>query len=120
MPVELVIAPEAGLDIAEAYLWYESRRAGLGEEFLIPRVRPFVRRVRGAAISLPRFARLPVTEIAKYFHPSLSLTYRRLAPSCPPAHRHPPAILQSDTGLRRHRGPNSFLPGLEALHLRWY
>ena len=34
MPVELVIAPEAGLDIAEAYLWYESRRAGLGEEFL--------------------------------------------------------------------------------------
>ena len=34
MPVELVIAPEAELDIAEAYLWYEGRRAGLGEEFL--------------------------------------------------------------------------------------
>ena len=34
MPVELVIAPEAGLDIAEAYVWYEGRRAGLGEEFL--------------------------------------------------------------------------------------
>ncbi len=34
MPVELVIAPEAGLDIAEAYVWYESHRAGLGEEFL--------------------------------------------------------------------------------------
>ena len=34
MPVELVIAPEAELDIAEAYLWYEARRAGLGEEFL--------------------------------------------------------------------------------------
>jgi plasmid stabilization system protein ParE len=34
MPVELVMAPEAGLDIAEAYLWYEDRRAGLGEEFL--------------------------------------------------------------------------------------
>jgi plasmid stabilization system protein ParE len=34
MAVELVIAPEAELDIAEAYLWYESRRAGLGEEFL--------------------------------------------------------------------------------------
>jgi hypothetical protein len=28
MPVELVIAPEAELDIAEAYDWYESRRAG--------------------------------------------------------------------------------------------
>jgi plasmid stabilization system protein ParE len=34
MPVELVIAPEAELDIAEAYIWYEGRRAGLGEEFL--------------------------------------------------------------------------------------
>jgi hypothetical protein len=34
MAVELVIAPEAGLDIAEAYIWYEGRRFGLGEEFL--------------------------------------------------------------------------------------
>jgi plasmid stabilization system protein ParE len=34
MPVELVIAPEAELDIAEAYGWYESRRMGLGEDFL--------------------------------------------------------------------------------------
>jgi hypothetical protein len=34
MPVELAIAPEAELDIAEAYVWYEGRRAGLGEEFL--------------------------------------------------------------------------------------
>jgi plasmid stabilization system protein ParE len=34
MPVELMIAPEAELDIAEAYVWYEGRRAGLGEEFL--------------------------------------------------------------------------------------
>src|ERR1017187_2833060 len=34
MAVELAIAPEAELDIAEAYLWYEDRRAGLGEEFL--------------------------------------------------------------------------------------
>jgi plasmid stabilization system protein ParE len=34
MPAELVIAPEAELDIAEAYVWYEGRRAGLGEEFL--------------------------------------------------------------------------------------
>ena len=34
MPVELAIAPEAELDIAGAYIWYEGRRAGLGEEFL--------------------------------------------------------------------------------------
>jgi len=34
MAVELVIAPEAELDIAEAYIWYEGRRSGLGEEFL--------------------------------------------------------------------------------------
>ena len=34
MPVELVLAPEAELDLAEAYTWYEGRRAGPGEEFL--------------------------------------------------------------------------------------
>ena len=34
MAVELVIAPEAELDITEAYIWYEGRRSGLGEEFL--------------------------------------------------------------------------------------
>jgi hypothetical protein len=34
MAVELVIAPEAESDIEEAYLWYEDRRVGLGEEFL--------------------------------------------------------------------------------------
>ncbi len=30
----LGVAPEAELDVAEAYVWYESRRTGLGEEFL--------------------------------------------------------------------------------------
>jgi hypothetical protein len=34
MPVELVIAPEAELDIAEACVGNEGRRAGLAEEFL--------------------------------------------------------------------------------------
>jgi hypothetical protein len=34
MATKLVVAPEAALDVAEAYLWYESRRPGLGEEFL--------------------------------------------------------------------------------------
>lgn len=34
MAARLVLAPEAELDIAEAYGWYESRRSGLGEEFL--------------------------------------------------------------------------------------
>ncbi|MGH9928353.1 MAG: type II toxin-antitoxin system RelE/ParE family toxin [Pyrinomonadaceae bacterium] len=34
MVAELITAPEAGEDIAEAYSWYESRRIGLGEEFL--------------------------------------------------------------------------------------
>jgi hypothetical protein len=34
MAAELVIAPEAELDIADAYAWYEGRRVGLGEEFL--------------------------------------------------------------------------------------
>jgi len=31
MAAELVIAPEAEQDLAEAYAWYESRRFGLGE-----------------------------------------------------------------------------------------
>jgi hypothetical protein len=34
MTAELVFAPEAELDIAEAYAWYERRRAGLGEELM--------------------------------------------------------------------------------------
>jgi hypothetical protein len=34
MPAKLVVAQEAELDIAEAYVWYERRRIGLGEEFL--------------------------------------------------------------------------------------
>jgi plasmid stabilization system protein ParE len=34
MAAELVFAPGAEQDIAEAYVWYEDRRAGLGEEFL--------------------------------------------------------------------------------------
>jgi len=34
MAAELIIAPEAEHDLAEAYAWYEGRRVGLGEEFL--------------------------------------------------------------------------------------
>ena len=34
MPAESIIAPEAEEDVADAYAWYESRRPGLGEEFL--------------------------------------------------------------------------------------
>jgi len=32
--VRVVAAPEAEQDVADAYAWYEGRRAGLGEEFL--------------------------------------------------------------------------------------
>jgi plasmid stabilization system protein ParE len=34
MAAELILPPETEADLAEAYAWYESRRAGLGEEFL--------------------------------------------------------------------------------------
>ena len=34
MSAELIIAPEAEQDLAEAYGWYEARRIGLGEEFV--------------------------------------------------------------------------------------
>jgi len=73
MPVELVIATESEFDIAEAYVWYESRRAGLGEEFLSsvdaclesmrrrPEIRPIVhegyRRSPDTSISIRRVLR---------------------------------------------------------------
>ncbi len=34
MAADLVLAPEAERDIAEAYAWYEARSEGLGERFL--------------------------------------------------------------------------------------
>ena len=34
MAAELIIAPEAEQDLADAYAWYETRRSGLGEELL--------------------------------------------------------------------------------------
>ena len=34
MAAELILAPEAEADIAEAYAWYENQRDGRGEEFL--------------------------------------------------------------------------------------
>lgn len=34
MAAEVVFAPEAEQDLAEACAWYEDRRIGLGEEFL--------------------------------------------------------------------------------------
>jgi plasmid stabilization system protein ParE len=34
MAADLVIAPEAEQDIAEAFAWYEKKREGLGEQFL--------------------------------------------------------------------------------------
>jgi plasmid stabilization system protein ParE len=34
MAAKLIIAPETAQDISEAFGWYETRRDGLGEEFL--------------------------------------------------------------------------------------
>lgn len=34
MAAELIVAPEAERDVAEAHAWYERRRIGLGEEYL--------------------------------------------------------------------------------------
>ena len=32
--IEVVVRPAAAADVEDAYLWYESQRAGLGHEFL--------------------------------------------------------------------------------------
>jgi plasmid stabilization system protein ParE len=34
MAADLILAPEAEHDLAEAYAWYEGQRVGVGEEFL--------------------------------------------------------------------------------------
>jgi len=34
MAADLILAPEAEEDIAQAYAWYEGQRVGLGEDFL--------------------------------------------------------------------------------------
>lgn len=34
MAAKLIIAPEVERDLTEAFAWYESRRIGLGEDFL--------------------------------------------------------------------------------------
>ncbi len=34
MAAKVILHPDTGADIEEAYSWYEARRAGLGEEFL--------------------------------------------------------------------------------------
>jgi hypothetical protein len=34
MAADLIIAPEAESDLAEAYAWYERQRIGLGEDFV--------------------------------------------------------------------------------------
>jgi len=34
MAAEILLTPEAELDIAEAYAWYETQLVGLGEQFL--------------------------------------------------------------------------------------
>jgi hypothetical protein len=61
MPVDLVIAPEADLDIAEAYGWYECRAFGIGEQFPASvnaciegiRRRPEMYRLSTSAIAAP-------------------------------------------------------------------
>jgi toxin ParE1/3/4 len=35
MSLSVSIRPEAEVDLAEAYQWYEERRAGLGDQFLL-------------------------------------------------------------------------------------
>jgi plasmid stabilization system protein ParE len=34
MPANLIFAPEVEWDLTDAYAWYETQRAGLGEDFL--------------------------------------------------------------------------------------
>jgi plasmid stabilization system protein ParE len=60
MAADLIVAPEAVQDLAEAYAWYESQRVGLGEDFLV-RVDASIQAIR----------RLPET------HPVVLEGYRR-------------------------------------------
>src|SRR5438105_1978874 len=53
MAAKLVVAPEAEFDVVEAYVWYERRRAGLGEEFLSS-VDAGIERIRRQPLIYPR------------------------------------------------------------------
>ena len=54
MAADLAVAHEAEQDIAEAYVWYEGRRTGLGEEFLSS-VDACMEGIRRNRICAPRF-----------------------------------------------------------------
>lgn len=60
MAADLVIAPEAAADLDEAYAWYETQRAGRGEDFLT--------RVEASLQALLRFPEM---------HPTVHGNYRR-------------------------------------------
>ena len=52
MAVKLIVAPEAELDVSEAYAWYEMRRAGLGEDF-VSSVEACINRICPQPLSYP-------------------------------------------------------------------
>jgi plasmid stabilization system protein ParE len=72
--VRIVVAPEAELDLSQAYFWYESRRAGLGEDFL-----------SSVEASIERILRQP------FSCPTVHKTYRRAL-----IRRFPYAIFECD------------------------
>ena len=80
MSLPLIITPEAEADLAEARAWYEGKRVGLGEEFVLcveaglehirrapeaaPAVRPGVRRVVVRRFPYGIFYRIDPDQIA--------------------------------------------------------
>ncbi len=43
MTIRLIVQPEAECDLRDAYLWYEARRSGLGDELLAQADQAFAR-----------------------------------------------------------------------------
>jgi hypothetical protein len=67
MAADLLMAPEAEQDLAEAYAWYETQRNGLGQEFLSWRrgvyrdYLPHTAHVPGCAQRIPTWLGAPVS-----------------------------------------------------------
>lgn len=68
MAHELIIKPEAELDLETAFQWYEEQRSGLGREFLecVDRVFDRIRQFPKSGLLMHRAARLTLVERFPY------------------------------------------------------
>ena len=55
MTTRIIVQPEAEADVSEAFRWYESRRSGLGAEFIAEVDQTFARIAENPRLTRPRY-----------------------------------------------------------------